>query len=136
MNDRMSSLRSSVKRDFDGSTFSWKLLWHARTIFAGVLVLAALVTCVPDLRAATAGDFVVRGGTNSLSSNWSCCIPAEEAFVHSTKAEDQANDSALKGESASGEAAIKPVPASSFVSRFALAFRTYTLGLGADIGEG
>jgi hypothetical protein len=133
---------------FHQSIVALKRLRNARTLFAGMFAFAAITMFVPTLRAA-AGIGIVNVGRDAnvpsdspaasqqdaslvcASVSASACAP-----VSPSNGDRHASPSDSIRETASGEGAIKPVRAkgASFASHFALAFRTSTLGLGADVG--
>jgi hypothetical protein len=121
---------------FHESILALKLLRNARFLFTARFALVTLVMFIPTLRAA--GSETVNQGrdTDILSGSPVATEQDTSSACASTGGDRRACPSASIAEPASGDVAIKPVRAKgvNFGSRFALAFRTSTLGLGADVG--
>ena len=116
------------------SILALKFLRNARTLFAAMFALMSLIIFVPTRAAGTETISQARD-TDTLSGS-----PAgagqDNSSACASSGDRHACPSVSIADPASGDAAIKPVrvKGASSGSRFALAFRTSTLGLGADVG--
>jgi hypothetical protein len=136
VNDRTPCVFCPIEQNFfHESILGLKLLRNARFLFTAVFALLTLIMFVPMLRAAAIETINQERDTDILSGS-----PAgtgqDNSSACAANGDRRACPSVAIAERASGDVAKNPVRAEgvSSGSRFALAFRTSTLGLGADIG--
>jgi hypothetical protein len=136
VNDRTPSFVYSTQQNISHeSILALKLLRNARFLFTAKFALITLIMFISSLRAA-GSEPVNQGRDTDILSGSPAGTEQDNSSACASTGDRRACPPVSIAEPATGESARKPVRAkdASSGSRFALAFRTSTLGLGADIG--